>query len=106
MVFFIVSIFGCGEKRETIQAGVSVKNITPPLELNPILGGYGDRMSKPAIGVHDSIYAKAIVFKDDTKTFALVTTDMTEYAVLNQQLQQQHASPTLPNPDKYQKLNQ
>ena len=66
MVFFILSIFGCGEKKKTIQAGVSVKNITPPLELNPILGGYGDRMSKPAIGVHDSIYAKAIVFKDDT----------------------------------------
>ena len=79
MIFFILSIFGCGEKRETIQAGVSVKNITPPLELNPILGGYGDRMSKPAIGVHDSIYAKAIVFKDDTKTFALVTTDMQSF---------------------------
>ena len=79
LVFFILSIFGCGEKRETIQAGVSVKNITPPLELNPILGGYGDRMSKPAIGVHDSIYAKAIVFKDDTKTFALVTTDMQSF---------------------------
>ncbi|MED5256510.1 MAG: neutral/alkaline non-lysosomal ceramidase N-terminal domain-containing protein, partial [Candidatus Neomarinimicrobiota bacterium] len=79
MVFFILSIFGCSEKRETIQAGVSVKNITPPLEINPILGGYGDRMSKPAIGVHDSIYAKAIVFKDDTKTFALVTTDMQSF---------------------------
>ena len=79
LVFFILSIFGCGEKRETIQAGVSIKNITPPLELNPILGGYGDRMSKPAIGVHDSIYAKAIVFKDDTKTFALVTTDMQSF---------------------------
>ena len=36
-------------------------------------------MSKPAIGVHDSIYAKAIVFKDDTKTFALVTTDMQSF---------------------------
>ena len=36
-------------------------------------------MSKPAIGIHDSIYAKAIVFKDDTKTFALVTTDMQSF---------------------------
>ena len=36
-------------------------------------------MSKPAIGIHDSIYAKAIVFKDDRKTFALITTDMQSF---------------------------
>ena len=54
-------------------------NITPPLELNPILGGYGDRMSQPAKGVHDDIYAKAIVFKEHDKTYALITADMQSF---------------------------
>ena len=52
------------KKKQLIHAGVAVINITPPLDLNPILGGYGDRMSQPAIGVHDYIYAKAIVTAD------------------------------------------
>ena len=64
LAFFILFFFGCDEKKQLIHAGVSVINITPPLDLNPILGGYGDRMSQPAIGVRDYIYAKAIVFKD------------------------------------------
>ena len=76
---FILTIFGCDEKKYPIHAGTAVMNITPPLELNPILGGYGDRMSKPAIGIHDYIYAKAIVFKDHEKLFALVTADMQSF---------------------------
>ncbi len=59
-----------------LQAGVAVVNVTPPLELKPPLGGYGARMNKPAIGVHDRIFAKAIVFVDGTRKFALVTGDM------------------------------
>ena len=54
-------------------------NITPPLELNPILGGYGDRMSQPAKGVLDDIYAKAIVFKEHDKTYVLITADMQSF---------------------------
>ena len=36
-------------------------------------------MSKPAIGIHDNIYAKAIVFKNHEKLFALVTADMQSF---------------------------
>ena len=36
-------------------------------------------MSQPAIGVHDYIYAKAIVFKDQDKRFAIVTADMQSF---------------------------
>ena len=36
-------------------------------------------MSKPAIGIHDNIYAKAIVFKNHDKLFALVTADMQSF---------------------------
>ena len=29
------------------------------------LGGYGARMSKPAVGVHDAVWAKALVLVQD-----------------------------------------
>jgi hypothetical protein len=44
----ILSALGCEKNKQSIYAGVAVVDITPPLELQPILGGYGDRMSKPA----------------------------------------------------------
>jgi neutral ceramidase len=61
-----------------LKAGVAVVDITPPLALKPPLGGYGARMNKPATGVHDRIFAKAIVLVDEAtkRKFALVTADM------------------------------
>src|SRR5437899_3087895 len=60
----------------SLNAGVARVDITPPLELKASLGGYGDRMNKPATGVHDRLWAKAIVFRQGDKRFALVTADM------------------------------
>ncbi|MCA9041170.1 MAG: neutral/alkaline non-lysosomal ceramidase N-terminal domain-containing protein [Planctomycetaceae bacterium] len=60
----------------TISAGVARIDITPPLEMKSPLGGYGERMSKPAEGIHDRLWAKAIVLSDGTKKFAIVTADM------------------------------
>jgi hypothetical protein len=40
------------------------------------LGGYGARMSKPATGEHDAIWAKALVLSQDDRKFALVTADV------------------------------
>jgi hypothetical protein len=51
-------------------------DLTPPLELNCPLGGYGERMNRPAEGVHDRIYAKALVLSDGHRKFVLVTADM------------------------------
>ena len=59
-----------------LKAGVAMVDLTPPMELKAPLGGYGARMSKPAIGVHDRIFAKGIVISDGTKRFALVTADV------------------------------
>lgn len=58
------------------EAGVARVDLTPPLEIKASLGGYGDRMSKPAVGVHDRIFAKALVLSDGSKRFALVTADV------------------------------
>ena len=59
-----------------LKAGAARVDLTPPMELKATLGGYGDRMSKPAVGVHDRIFAKCIVISDSTKRFALVTADV------------------------------
>ena len=39
------------------------------------LGGYGSRMSKPATGVHDKIWAKALALKKGEKKYVIVTMD-------------------------------
>ncbi len=36
-----------------LKAGVASVDLTPPLELHAPLGGYGERMNRPAEGVHD-----------------------------------------------------
>src|SRR5262245_19169561 len=66
----------CANGSPALQAGVARVNITPPLEMKAILGGYGERMSKPAVGVHDSVWAKALVIKQGERQFALVTVDI------------------------------
>jgi neutral ceramidase len=63
-----------------LKAGRARVDITPPLSLKPALGGYGERMNRPATGVHDRIFAKALVLSDGTKKFALVTVDALGFA--------------------------
>ena len=58
-----------------MKAGVARANLTPPLAMKAALGGYGARLSKPAIGVHDQVWAKALVLVRGEQRFALVTAD-------------------------------
>src|ERR1044072_3899411 len=57
----------------SVEAGVARVNLTPPLEMKAALGGYGERMSKPAVGVHDAVWVKALVLAQGNRKFALVT---------------------------------
>ncbi len=59
-----------------LKAGVARQDLTPPLNMNSPLGGYGARMNRPAVGVHDRIFAKALVLDDGQRRFALVTCDL------------------------------
>lgn len=59
-----------------LRVGVARVDLTPPAELKASLGGYGQRMSRPAEGVHDPIFAKALVLSDGSRRFALVTADV------------------------------
>ena len=64
------------EDTSPLNAGAARANLTPPLEMKAALGGYGARLSKPAIGVHDQVWAKALVLTRGEQRFALVTADV------------------------------
>ncbi|NND96843.1 MAG: hypothetical protein HKN47_05885, partial [Pirellulaceae bacterium] len=59
-----------------LSASVARVDLTPPLEMKSPLGGYGARMNAPAVGVHDRIFAKAILLTDGQRRFLLITCDM------------------------------
>ncbi|MBI4559576.1 MAG: neutral/alkaline non-lysosomal ceramidase N-terminal domain-containing protein [Candidatus Hydrogenedentes bacterium] len=60
-----------------LRAGAARVSITPSEANLPIpLGGYGARDGKLAEGVHDTLYAKALVFDQDGKKSALVALDV------------------------------
>ena len=61
---------------DPILAGVARADLTPPPALKAALGGYGARMSKPALGVHDAVWAKALVLVQGERKFAVVTADV------------------------------
>ena len=61
---------------QKLIANVASVDMTPSLELKASLGGYGDRMSRPAEGIHDRIWAKAIVLQKGDKKYAIVTIDV------------------------------
>jgi hypothetical protein len=63
-----------------LEMGVARVDLTPPLEMKAPLGGYGARMNRPAEGVHDRIFAKALVINDGDRKFAIVTADLLGFA--------------------------
>jgi len=73
IAFTCISLVSQGAK---LQANVASVDITPPLEMKYTLGGYGERENRPAEGIHDHIWAKALVVKDNEKKYVLVTLDI------------------------------
>lgn len=59
-----------------LSAAVARRDLTPPLEMKAPLGGYGARMNAPALGVHDRIFAKALLLTDGHKRFVVVSCDL------------------------------
>ena len=56
-----------------MKVGLSSVNITPPIGVP--MAGYSDRMSS-AKGIHDDLYAKAVVFDDGNTRAALIRCDL------------------------------
>src|SRR6185369_12022641 len=72
----ILSTYSTPAHAAELSAGVARIDLTPPLDLQAPLGGYGERMNRPAEGVHDRIFAKALVISDGQQKFAIVTVDI------------------------------
>jgi len=73
-LFCLLSLSVAGAAQ--LKAGVARVDLTPPLDFMVPLGGYGERMNRPAEGVHDRIFAKALVLSDGMQKFALLTVDI------------------------------
>ena len=76
LVLFAIFGFSSSVDASNIKANVAVRKLTPPLEIGYTLGGYGARMSEPAKGIHDDIWAKALVLDDGEKKYAIITLDI------------------------------
>ena len=66
----------CVASAAQLAAGPARIDVTPPSEFNAALGGYGERMSRPAEGVHDRVFAKALVLTDGSRRNVIVTADV------------------------------
>ncbi len=69
-------IFGCdnsGAVKGSLKVGTSKVNITPATPIP--MAGYGGRKG-PFQGVHDSLYARAVVFDDGTNKAAVITAEI------------------------------
>lgn len=62
----------------TLSAGAAKVSITPSLKQFPTLSlaGFGERLGKPAQGVRDDIFSRALVLSDGDTKVALVSTDL------------------------------
>ena len=76
LLFIVNLVFLPALQASAVEANVAVSKLTPPLEIGYTLGGYGARMSKAAEGIHDDIWAKALVLSDGGKKYAIVTLDI------------------------------
>jgi len=71
---------------DSLYAGFSKISITPDLNnhqktgdgnINKIpLAGYGNRRGKPSVGVHDSVFVKAVALRTGGKTMVMVSADL------------------------------
>jgi hypothetical protein len=79
IVLLLVTILGISNlaaKNQAITANAANIDITPPLEMKYTLGGYGERMNKPAEGIHDPIMAKALALKSGDSKYLIITMDI------------------------------
>ena len=61
------------ESQGILHAGIAKIDITPDFPV--MLYGYASRKT-PSEGIHDHLYARAVVFKNGTRKFVLVSTDI------------------------------
>jgi hypothetical protein len=75
-VVVLFSLNQVSANSNSITANAAAVDITPPLEMKYTLGGYGKRMNRPAEGIHDHIWAKALALKKGSEKYVIVTIDI------------------------------
>ena len=61
-------------RAHAFEAGAAKQEITPPV--GAPLNGYGNRMGRPSISVHDPLWARALYLDDGTTRLILVNADL------------------------------
>ncbi len=67
-----------GDNRNFLRAGVAKHRITPPIWI-PYLTSSGNGASAPFKGVHDELFARALVLDDGKQSIALLSADSIGY---------------------------
>ncbi len=72
------ALAACGQvARAELRAGAARVEITPDVKAMPVpLGGYAARRGAPATGVHDPVYARALVLSDGATKVGIVSLDL------------------------------
>jgi len=73
---FLAFILSFNSQGAHLAASVSSIDITPPIAMKYTLGGYGERMNKPAEAIHDHIWAKALALRMGTRKYMIITLDL------------------------------
>lgn len=68
---------------EALEAGAGKVEITPPV--GTPLNGYGDRMGRDSLAVHDPLYARCVYLSDGQTSVFLVTSDL---CIINRELRE------------------
>ena len=76
LILSFLIVFSFSSKGENLTVNASSVDITPPLSMKYTLGGYGERMNKPAEAIYDHIWAKALALKKGDHKYVLITLDI------------------------------
>jgi Neutral/alkaline non-lysosomal ceramidase, N-terminal len=71
-----------GQGSQAVEVGFGKADITPDVKAKPVwIAGYGH--NRQATGVHDPLYARAVVLKDGPRKVALVSVDLVGFMYPN-----------------------
>jgi len=71
---FLLPLVVCSGLADAFEAGAAKVEITPPL--GSPMNGYGDRLGRGAVEVHDPVWARALYLSDGETAVFLVTADL------------------------------
>ncbi len=74
LVLALAGLWAAAPAALALEAGAAKVEITPPA--GTPLNGYGDRMGRPSLGVHDPLWARALYLDDGETRVFLVNTDL------------------------------